>query len=373
MRGLMEKKTFGRKINEWLHESPGQIFREGKWKFWFPTLIGLTALNAVMTAVIFGQDGMQKYIGAIVVMAGAVLCWLALGLLHYSDSEDRALAIGVAALDSVTLLFVAFHFAFLLWCQGHLWTLRAAETKYKEDLATYNAQVQPISADNARITAAAERIAEIEKATERLRNDTAYWSKRNKVKPSQSGLKVELSTTKVELPPPPKAPAESSAGFLSAWDWWIRVAGFGELALSIITLIFVRTRSALTNAKRADEFPTSIDVTEKRQSVKRENFTENSQRKKKLERTNGSFDPEGLKRLRDALRDISFRLAGRSFKSAVRGDAVFIYLMKANSGTQEATHSAKAKLSLLDDAMTMDRTAFRERLEGFLRQNGFEI
>src|SRR6266542_853750 len=135
----MNKKPFGRRINNWLAEPKGEIFRDGKWRFWFPTLLGLTALNAVMTAMIFGQDGAQKYIGSIVVLAGAVLCWLALGLLHYSDSEDRLLAIGVAVFDSVTLLFVAAHFSFLLWCQGHLWTLRAAEEKYRQDMATYNA------------------------------------------------------------------------------------------------------------------------------------------------------------------------------------------------------------------------------------------
>src|SRR5215831_3965779 len=132
------KNTFGHRINDWLHESPGHIFRQGKWRFWFPTLIGLTALNAVMTAVIFGQDGMQKYIGSIVVLAGAVLCWLALGLLHYSDSHDRTLAVSVAVLDSLTLLFVAGHFSFLLWCQGHLWNLRAAESQYRQDMATYS-------------------------------------------------------------------------------------------------------------------------------------------------------------------------------------------------------------------------------------------
>jgi hypothetical protein len=365
------KRTFGRRINEWLHESPGQVFRQGKWRFWFPTLIGLTALNAVMTAVIFGQDGAQKYIGSIVVLAGAVLCWLALGLLHYSDSDDRLLAIGVAVLDSLTLLFVAAHFSFLLWCQGHLWTLRAAETKYQQDLATYNAQVAPISADNARISAAAERIAEIEKQTERLRNDTIYWAKRNGVRPSQSGIKVELSTTKVELPPPPKAPSVSSAEFLAKWDWWIRVAGFGELALSIVTLIFVRTRTATTNARTPDEFPDSIDadVAEKRSPSRRENFTQ----KKETAKKHASFDSEGLKRLREALRDISFRLPGLSFKSYVRGDAVWVLMMKARAGTQETVSSAKATLEILNDAMKMERTAFRERLERFLRQNGFEI
>src|SRR5262249_50581693 len=345
------KRTFGRRINEWQHEGPGEVFRQGKWRFWFSTLIGLTALNAIMTAVIFGQDGMQKYIGSIVVLAGAVLCWLALGLLHYSDSSDRLLAIGVAALDSLTLLFVAAHFSFLLWCQGHLWTLRAAETKHQQDLAVYNAQVAPISADNARITAAAERIAELEKQTERLRNDTAYWSRRNGVKQTASGLKVELSTTKVEIPPPPKAPPEASAEFLARWDWRIRVAGFGELALSIITLIFVRTRTATTNAKTPvadEEFPDSIEV-EKRLPARREKFSP----KKDPAKTHESSNFDGMKRLREALKDISFRLHKRSFKAYVKDDAVWIRMMKARFGTQETVASAKAKISILDDAMRM--------------------
>src|SRR5262245_8045932 len=370
----MSHQPFGRRINAWLHESPGQIFREGKWKFWFPTLIGLTALNAVMTAVIFGQDGMQKYIGSIVVLAGAVLCWLALGLLHYSDSEDRLLAIGVACLDSLTLLFVAAHFSFLLWCQGHLWNLRAAESQYRQDMATYNAQWAPVKDSNERIAATVERVAEIEKQTERLRNDTAYWSRRNGVKQTASGLKFEAAVTPMEVPPPPKAPSEASAAFLAKWDWWIRVAGFGELALSIITLIFVRTRTATTNARRPprvavdEEFPDSLDV-EKRSPAKRGKFSP----KKETSKNHGSFSLEGLERLREVLCDISFRLHNHSFKSAVRGDAVWIYLMKANHGTQEATHSAKAKLSILDDAMRMERTVFRERLERFLRENNFEI
>src|SRR5262245_16199944 len=363
------KRTFGRRINAWLAEPKGEIFRDGKWRFWFPTLIGLTALNAIMTAVIFGQDGAQKYIGSIVVLAGAVLCWLALGLLHYSDSSDRLLAIGVAALDSISLLFVAAHFSFLLWCQGHLWTLRTAEEKIRQDLAAYNAQVAPISADNARITAAAERIAEIEKQTERLRNDTAYWSRRNGVKQAPSGLKVELSTTKVEIPPPPKAPEESSAAFLAGWDAWIRFTGFGELALSIVTLIFVRNRTAARNRIGVmEEFPDSLEV-ENRLPVRREKFSP----KKDSAKTHESSTFEGLKRLREALKDISFRLHKRSFKAYVKDDAVWIRLMKARFGTQETVASAKAKLDILVDAIRMPREAFRERLEKFLRENGFEI
>jgi hypothetical protein len=43
------------------------------------------------------------------------------------------------------------------------------------------------------------------------------------------------------------------------------------------------------------------------------------------------------------------------------------------SGTQQTTYSAKAKLSILDDAVVMPRDAFRERLERFLLQNGFTL
>jgi hypothetical protein len=368
------KRTFGQRINAWLTEPKGEVFRQGKWRFWYPALVGLTALNAVMTAVIFGADGMQKYIGSIVVLAGAVLCWLALGLLHYSDSDDRLLAIGTAALDSITLLFVATHFAFLLWCQGHLWTLRAAEAQYRTDIATYNAQWKPVTDSNERIAATVERIASVEKETERLRNDTAYWSRRNKVEPSKSGIKFDAKLSAVEVPPPPKAPTEASAEFLAGWDWWIRVAGFGELALSIITLIFVRGRTAWLNARRApgvEEFPDEVDAgeVEKRAPAKRGKLSP----KKEPAKNHGSFNSEGLKRLREALRDISFRLAGFSFKSNVKDDCVWIFLMKARAGTQEAVASAKAKLSILDDAMTMAPADFRERLEKFLRQSGFEI
>jgi hypothetical protein len=67
------------------------------------------------------------------------------------------------------------------------------------------------------------------------------------------------------------------------------------------------------------------------------------------------------------LRDIFFRLAGVSFKADVKNDAVWVRAMRANNGTQKTIASAKAKLSLLDDAMRMERNAFRERLEKFLK------
>jgi hypothetical protein len=141
------------------------------------------------------------------------------------------------------------------------------------------------------------------------------------------------------------------------------------LVFPSIPITVLSQSAAKTNARQPEECPHEIDVTEKRQPAKRENFTQ----KKETAKKHASFDFEGLKRLREALKDISFRLAGLSFKSYVQGDAVWILMMKANSGTQETVSSAKAKLDILDDALKMERDAFRERLENFLRENEFEI
>jgi hypothetical protein len=83
-------------------------------------------------------------------------------------------------------------------------------------------------------------------------------------------------------------------------------------------------------------------------------------KKVKTPQTHASFNPEGLNRLREALRDISFRLYGLSFKVDVRGDVVWIRMLAANQGTQETVSTAKAKLDILADAVRMPRDAFRE-------------
>jgi hypothetical protein len=364
------KRTFGRRINTWLAEPKGEIFRDGKWRFWFPTLLGLTALNATMTAVIFGADGAQKYIGSIVVLAGAVLCWLALGLLHYSDSEDRALAIGVAILDSLTLLFVAAHFSFLLWCQGHLWTLRSAERQYREDMITYNEQWKPVKDSNERIASSVERIAQIEKETERLRNDTAYWSRRNKVQPPRSGIKFEAAVTPMEVPPPPKEPTESSAAFLATWDSWIRMAGFGELGLSIITLIFVRTRTATRNRIGADEvFPDELDadVVEDRRTGGRLDRTRKSDSGAQSP-LSLSFDREKARyALLEHLKTVSFYYPRHTFKVDLIAGGVIIRMVRKEHGVETTVASTTQSNKLL---AAVDRPDFRERLvDELIRQN----
>jgi len=377
----MSRQNFGRRINAWLQEAPGEQFRDGKWRFWFPVVVGFQLLNSILTVVVFGSGGqLQQYMFAVLLGVGALLAWLCVGLLHYSDSSDRGLARGVSALDSSALLFVVAHFCFLLWVYGHLTTLQNAEATYKREAELYNAEAKSVSADNVAIAQAAQAVAQETTKAEKLRNDTAYQQR----KAAEAGRGIPLSrrqtptvstpglaTSAVELEKPQKPP-ESSATFLTRWDSWIRIANFGELLLAVATLIYIRNQSAKTNSPRVvaaeDEFPDTLEI-ENRLPIRREKFSP----KKEPAKNHGSFNFEGLKRLREALRDISFRLKGLSFKSKVKGDAVWIFLMKANNGTQETIHSVKAKLDILDDAMRMERTAFRERLENFLRQNGFEI
>lgn len=129
-----------------------------------------------------------------------------------------------------------------------------------------------------------------------------------------------------------------------------------------------------------ESFPAEIDARSNYRSRDRERLEiipkktpASFAQEKDITKTHESFNSEGLTALRQTLKDISFRLAGTSFKSHVRGDVVWIRAMKARHGTQETVSSARAHLDILNDAVTMAPQAFRERLERFLRKNGFEI
>jgi len=82
---------------------------------------------------------------------------------------------------------------------------------------------------------------------------------------------------------------------------------------------------------------------------------------------------EGMKRLRDTLKDISFHHPGTSFKADIKPDCVWIRAMVSDHGIQRTESSAKAKLEILDDAMQMTAEDFRLRLEKFLKQKGFNL
>src|SRR6266545_5967189 len=284
-------RTFGRRINAWLVEPKGEQFRDNKWRFWFVALIGFSIVNAALTALVFNAGGvLQTYMGTVLVGVGALLAWLGVGALHYSDSTDPHLSRGVAILDSITLLFVVAHFSFLMWVYGHLSTLKNAEADYKVAIATYNAEARAVQSGNEKIADALAKVAAEESKRARIENDTVYQAR----KAAQAGARVQtgragslagnISTSPVELAKPPDPPKDSSADYLTRWDSTIRLANFGELALAIFTLIFIRVRSSLTNSpgrhttKR--NFPTRL-----RPKTDSQLSAENSHRKKKQQRS----------------------------------------------------------------------------------------
>jgi hypothetical protein len=379
---MSPRKNFGERIHEYLAEPDGQQFVMGKFRFWLVAVVFLSVLNAILTALIFRDDTQENYISPIMLSVAALLCWLAIGCLHYSDSTDRRLARGVAGLDSLTLLFVVCHFCALMYAYGHLRTIQNAERKYDLAAAAYNSKNEKISQDNTKIAEAQARI-EIERTRRaKIENDTIYQAR----KAAQAGAKVQtgsshqgaasLSTAPIELERPVK-PDQTSAQFLGRWDWLIRVMNFGELLLAAVTLVFIRNQSAKTNSPVknsspiGDFFPARVYRSPVPAPVG------NLTTKKETQRTNDSFDSAkyaaGAQALRDALKDISFRLKGYSFKVTVKPDSVWIMMVEAVQGTQQTVSSCRCELAILRDAETMPRDKFARKLELTLRRGGFDI
>jgi hypothetical protein len=368
----MDKKTFSERINERLREPSGEIFKRGKWRFWFPLVVGLTMLNGILTAWIVGGAGLQTYIGIIVATMGALLCWLSVGNLHYSDSEDLALARGVSLLDSITLVFVIAHFCFLLWAQGHLITLRAAEANYGAKAEAFNVKAERISEDNAKIAASAERVASETTKTERLRLRTAYQQRKAaeagaRISTGRAGpqsLAPSLSTAPIELEKPKAPLMESSAAFLARWDGWIRLANFGELILAAVTLIYIRNRSAAFNAKNAPRvsYGVAMGIPAAVAGLRR-----NSAKKATLVATAGKSE---LDALREHLKVISSYLPGRWFKADPIAGGVLIRLCERREG-REATIKQTRQSNRIFAAL--GRSDFQERLRAELVACGFPI
>jgi hypothetical protein len=378
----MPRQNIGERINSWLAEAPGQTFTRGKWRFWWPAITAFTLFNAALTAVIFNDGGrLQAYMGAVLVGAGALLVWLCVGFLHYSDGEDRRLARGVSLLDSITLCFVIAHFCGLLWVYGRLHTLQTAETDHKAQVERYNAEARQVSEDNAKIADALAKVAEAERQRARIENDSIYQARKAgeagvRIAPRRSSAAVSsLSTSPVELQKPPEAPKDTAADFLTRWDAWIRLANFGELILAAITLIFIRNRTAKTNAPA--EFPLSFATRSATPQPAFKNdtvslFSDDTDAQRKATRV---VNREGLKRLREALKEIGFQAGKTHFKVDPKPDGGYLWIRQFRSeyGEPKTIASARSKLEILDDAMRMERSAFRERLEKFLAENGFEI
>jgi len=417
---MKEKLKFGQRFHNWLDEPEGRIFAYGKWRFWFPMLLIFSVLNPVLTASIFGSAGkLQGYIGAIMLSVGALLAWLCVGTLHYSDSRDARLSRGVSILDSGTLCFIIGHFCFLLWAQGHLLTLQSQEAKYEASVITYNKGAEQISSDNVRIAEAVSK-------AERLRNDTAYQLRRaaetGNLKRARAGRGVidqssSLSTSPIELAKPQK-PQDSSAAFLTRWDAWIRAANFGELILAAVTLIYIRNRSAKFNhsasvkagahevqmieagerafpallagerettesteapaeadkiVEQDDIFPSELDASE-HEAQRNPAFRQERQADTKIATTVATSATDerlpALNALRHHLRVIAFHYPNRWFKCDLIDGGVWIRMCERRAG-REVTIAKTRQSDKIFSAII--RPDFRERLVDELIRQGFPI
>lgn len=166
----------------------------------------------------------------------------------------------VSIVDSVALLFVVCHFAWALYVYGHHRTLQRAEAKYEAAAVKYNEKAERVSADNVAIAQSAQVVAQEQTKAEKLRNDTAYQTRKAaeagarlpgaRAASAPAGIGTGLTTSVIELEKPER-PAESSAAFLASVDWAVRAANWGELFLACLTLILIRTVSAMSNTSTA--------------------------------------------------------------------------------------------------------------------------
>src|SRR5262245_55424564 len=201
----MAQKGFGRRVNQWLDAPRGEQFRQNKWKFWFVALIGFSIVNAALTALVFNAGGvLQTYMGTVLVGVGALLAWLGVGALHYSDSTDLHLSRGVAILDSITLIFIVAHFSFLMWVYGHLSTLQKAEAEYAVAIARHNASAKAVQDSNAQIAEALREAADAQKERAKIEADTAYQLRKAaergvRIARDSGGIKANIELAKVEL------------------------------------------------------------------------------------------------------------------------------------------------------------------------------
>jgi hypothetical protein len=375
----MSRHTFGRRINEWLHERPGEVFRYGKWRFWFPALIGLSILNAILTAMIFRAAGnLETNMGAVLLGVGALLAWLGVGALHYSDSSDARLSRGVAILDSITLLFVAAHFSFCLWVYGHLITLQKAEAQYRTDIEKFNAEAKAVNESNAKIAEALDRAAAAQKERAKIEADTAYQLRKAaergaRIKRDSGGITANISMAPVELAKPPAPPKDSSTDYLTRWDSSIRLANFGELALAIFTLIFIRIRSSRTNSPRDEDFPSEIDadvVRDDRTGRRLDRTRKSDSERQSLISGDSGTRKAALKLLREHLKQIAFYHPGLWFKADLIHGGVTIRLFKRDHGHEIMVARTDQSDKLL---AAVDRPDFRDRLLGELIYQGFPL
>jgi hypothetical protein len=374
MENKTTKPTISERINARFAEPDNGVFKDGKWRWWFALVFGLSLGSAIVTALVFSGS-----VGVLGIGMGVLVLWTLVGTLVYSDSRDTRLSRGVSILDSVALCFVVAHFCFVMYVYGHLTTLRSAEAKYGQEMEAYNAKALDVSKDNVEIARSIEKVSENAVKAERLRNDAAYQLR----KASESGRRVPslrqgapvaaglpfASNSTVQLKEPDK-PKESSIEFLNKWDSWIRWANFGELILAAVTLIYIRNRSAKFNAQGVPERVLPVATGREYQSAPAPALRASGAKKATPVATDEDPRMLALRELREHLRQIAFYIPNRFFKADLIQGGVSIRLCRKLLGADVTVKTTRQSNKLLD---AVDRPDFRARLIDELKHQGFPI
>jgi hypothetical protein len=163
--------------------------------------------------------------------------------------------------------------------------------------------------------------------------------------------------------------------------FWIMAGELGLYGLSAFTLFAIAKLVDDDDEPepKEEEFPASLDV-QKQSPAKRSNLAPKTTTSndtiddtRNHKKTTPDDTHPGFKALRETLKLIAFANPPGHFKVDLskKGDYLIIRHMESNRGDEATTHSVRARLSILDDAQTMPREAFKARVERLLRQNGF--
>jgi hypothetical protein len=308
------------------------------------------------------------------------------GLLGWSAMTCKFLVFGTLLLNGASLVY-------LLITESKDRTATAnklEETKAMIEIDT-DAKVKLIEAESAARRAEdrqrAENAAKLAAATGNARLARAAIVTR----PAQPAANVASSPSSTAAPVSGAAELEIAKNETSTFErfvrWYTRAPLYfsgGLIGLFCFILMQVFGKMEADRKSGADESPGELDVVDKHDPPRLENFVKapvkalmpaslkaNDAGAVKETTRNGSG--EGMRRLRVCLRQIEFRHSPMYFKVDLKDDHIWIRAMESSNGHQRTINSAKAALTILDDALTMEPGAFRERLETFLKKRGFEL
>lgn len=243
---------FAEWINRKFEEPEGQLFKDNKWRIWFPLEIILQVAVSIVTFMILPIS-----VGFIVLLCSAILIWVTAGIMHYTHSENGKMNNYVAIFASLALVAVVAHLTYVLYVQSHVSVLRAAEARYEAEMAIYDKRLgedRQRMLDSKKMEIELEKL-EAEKARHardqaRFEAKTAYYTGHVASTVSQEATTrrnngPEIQITQYSKPEKPKV--EPSAEFMVRHDANVRYAAMGELLIPVFGLIYILIASTIIN------------------------------------------------------------------------------------------------------------------------------